>query len=323
MKRARCPPSRWWYCPTAIVHFVVVWRRHGRFVQIMDPATGRRWMHAARFLSELLVHSMPVPVADWREYAASGDFLRPLRAAWRGSASLNKLASCARRLRRIRAGDRSRRLDAGVRTLEALVAVRARSSVGRKAARVLGEFLSNARGDSRSLLVGAGRGRRTISSCARRGAGSRAGAAQTAARPGPSSPELAAALAAAALRPGRGVAALAARRRRIHAAAVTSALALAGARGDLEVVLFRACWMWAASLRSASQRLGAIAAVVVFSLALLLLEIPVTGKPAALRTAARSPACAWRSCGKFRASATATFRAASSPTWPSAAIASI
>ena len=24
-------------------HFSVVWRRHGSFVQIMDPATGRRW----------------------------------------------------------------------------------------------------------------------------------------------------------------------------------------------------------------------------------------------------------------------------------------
>ena len=27
--------------PNGITHFVVVWRRHGRFVQLMDPATGR------------------------------------------------------------------------------------------------------------------------------------------------------------------------------------------------------------------------------------------------------------------------------------------
>ena len=25
-------------------HFVVAWRRHGRLVQVMDPAVGRRWM---------------------------------------------------------------------------------------------------------------------------------------------------------------------------------------------------------------------------------------------------------------------------------------
>ncbi|MGH8567298.1 MAG: cysteine peptidase family C39 domain-containing protein, partial [Gammaproteobacteria bacterium] len=28
--------------PTGFTHFVVVWRRHGRFVQVMDPASGRR-----------------------------------------------------------------------------------------------------------------------------------------------------------------------------------------------------------------------------------------------------------------------------------------
>src|SRR5262245_18007696 len=27
-------------------HFVVVWRKHGPLVQVMDPAVGRRWMSA-------------------------------------------------------------------------------------------------------------------------------------------------------------------------------------------------------------------------------------------------------------------------------------
>src|SRR5688572_27275991 len=27
----------------AALHFVVAWRRHGRWLQVMDPAVGRRW----------------------------------------------------------------------------------------------------------------------------------------------------------------------------------------------------------------------------------------------------------------------------------------
>src|SRR5579864_5718450 len=30
--------------PSGVTHFVVVWRRHGAFVQVMDPGSGRRWM---------------------------------------------------------------------------------------------------------------------------------------------------------------------------------------------------------------------------------------------------------------------------------------
>src|SRR5687767_12354924 len=36
--------------PTGNTHFLVVWRRHGRFVQVMDPAIGRRWPTCQRLL---------------------------------------------------------------------------------------------------------------------------------------------------------------------------------------------------------------------------------------------------------------------------------
>src|SRR5580704_212715 len=65
--------------PNGNTHFLVVWRRHGGFVQLMDPAVGRRWVSAARFLDDLYVHKMPVPAGDWREYAGSEDFIGPLR----------------------------------------------------------------------------------------------------------------------------------------------------------------------------------------------------------------------------------------------------
>ena len=61
-------------------HFVVLWRRSGTRVQVMDPATGRRWLRAAELQAQLLRHDHRVPAADWRAWAGTEDFLRPLRA---------------------------------------------------------------------------------------------------------------------------------------------------------------------------------------------------------------------------------------------------
>src|SRR5689334_14350480 len=35
---------------SGVTHFVVVWRRHGAMLQLMDPGTGRRWITCKRFL---------------------------------------------------------------------------------------------------------------------------------------------------------------------------------------------------------------------------------------------------------------------------------
>jgi ABC-type bacteriocin/lantibiotic exporter with double-glycine peptidase domain len=37
-------------------HFVVVWRKHGNWLQVMDPASGRRWVRVERFVDEMLSH---------------------------------------------------------------------------------------------------------------------------------------------------------------------------------------------------------------------------------------------------------------------------
>jgi ABC-type bacteriocin/lantibiotic exporter with double-glycine peptidase domain len=60
-------------------HFVVVWRRHGRWLQVMDPSIGRRWMSCEKFAEEIFTHEQSVPAAQWREWAATDDFLKPLR----------------------------------------------------------------------------------------------------------------------------------------------------------------------------------------------------------------------------------------------------
>lgn len=65
--------------PSGLTHFVVVWSRHDRFVQVMDPATGRRWSSCQRFLEELYIHAFPVPAEGWRDWASSEEFCAPLR----------------------------------------------------------------------------------------------------------------------------------------------------------------------------------------------------------------------------------------------------
>jgi ATP-binding cassette subfamily B protein len=65
--------------PAGYTHFVLVWRKVGPFFQIMDPASGRRWVRASDFLGTVYVHRHTVPAAGWREWASSDDALRVLR----------------------------------------------------------------------------------------------------------------------------------------------------------------------------------------------------------------------------------------------------
>jgi ATP-binding cassette subfamily B protein len=66
--------------PNGYTHFVVLWRAHGPLVQVMDPATGRRWQTREAFLRSLYAHTMEVPVAAWREWAGSDSFATAMRA---------------------------------------------------------------------------------------------------------------------------------------------------------------------------------------------------------------------------------------------------
>ncbi|HEX8825390.1 MAG TPA: ATP-binding cassette domain-containing protein [Archangium sp.] len=61
------------------LHFVVVWKKRGPFVQIMDPAQGRRWVPMAELLDRLYMHVMPVSAEAFREWAGTEEFLVGLR----------------------------------------------------------------------------------------------------------------------------------------------------------------------------------------------------------------------------------------------------
>lgn len=64
----------------SIYHFIVIWSVVGPMVQIMDPRQGRAWVSKAELMDMLHNHIMPVPAADWREWAATDEFQRPLDA---------------------------------------------------------------------------------------------------------------------------------------------------------------------------------------------------------------------------------------------------
>lgn len=86
--------------PTGLLHFVVVWRRHGRWLQIMDPGVGRRWATCADFAREIHVHRLPIAASDWHEWARSDDtleiFASRLQAVGASSAERNELLQRAK-----------------------------------------------------------------------------------------------------------------------------------------------------------------------------------------------------------------------------------
>ncbi len=64
--------------PSGLMHFVVVWRVAGRFVQVMDPARGRRWIPRAAFLRDVYVHTLAVPEEAVGDWLGSDGFKQPL-----------------------------------------------------------------------------------------------------------------------------------------------------------------------------------------------------------------------------------------------------
>ncbi|MEZ5352361.1 MAG: ATP-binding cassette domain-containing protein [Bryobacteraceae bacterium] len=97
--------------PDGSTHFVIFWRKHGPFIQVMDPGVGRRWVRATALRNDLYIHTQSVPAEDWNEWASGDAFRKPL----------------ARRLVRLGAGadllDRAglARVDAAARMVQSLV----------------------------------------------------------------------------------------------------------------------------------------------------------------------------------------------------------
>ncbi len=285
--------------PTGEAHFSVVWRRHGRLVQVMDPAQGRRWPTCDRLLSELYVHELRVPAADWREWAQTDEFLAPLQRRL-------QLLGLSKRLARgfadeaVTDGDwhALATLDAATRMLDSLV----RSGGirrGRQAGRVLRQFIVGQREDESAdvpiipstywavrqapsgpedepgllvrgaVLVRAGRPDRT----ARPSAPSDED--RHVREPAPLSPELAAALKEPPSRPWAELLRTLRADGMLAPMVILGALMLAASGIVVEALLFRGFLEMGRSLGLGAERLGAITALVIFAAALLALELPI------------------------------------------------
>ncbi|MEM9490749.1 MAG: cysteine peptidase family C39 domain-containing protein, partial [Myxococcota bacterium] len=130
-------------------HFIVVWSVVGRWVQVMDPAQGRRWMSRQALLDQLYTHSAAVPAAAWYSWVSGTEFQSVLDARM---ADLGIAEDDRQQLRGDAAATKDWRgiggLDAAVRMVTALIrtgAVRA----GREARAMVAELAARERaGDS-------------------------------------------------------------------------------------------------------------------------------------------------------------------------------
>lgn len=121
--------------PSGVTHFVVLWRKLGAWVQMMDPAAGRRWIHQRDLRRVLHVHSATIPVEQWYAWACSEAFIGPLSARM---LDLGLSQDTVVELLNQALDDESWRplasLDAATRMLES-IAVQQGAEAGRQAAR--------------------------------------------------------------------------------------------------------------------------------------------------------------------------------------------
>ncbi|HWS89964.1 MAG TPA: ATP-binding cassette domain-containing protein [Pyrinomonadaceae bacterium] len=291
--------------PPNATHFLVAWRRTGRFMQLMDPATGRRWVTASKFLEEVYVHTMPVAAEGWREWASSASFTGALS---KRLAELGVGADQTKRLIDTAVKDEGWRrlaaLDAATRMAESVVRSggigRGRQAAGvveRFAERAAGEgaedwtaipadFWSarpgppDADGEEQVFLRGAVlvhvRGLR---------AGAKVGTVEGAAAAeevvegtrdkAQLPPELAAALEERPARPGLELLRILRADGLFSPLVLIFAVGLAAAGTVAEALMLRGLFDVGRELSLSGQRLGAVGALVVFLLALLVLELPV------------------------------------------------
>ena len=107
--------------PDGATHFVLVWRRHGSLVQVMDPALGRRWISCRQLIQEMYVHRQQVLAEAWREWAVSDEMLAPLRRRLRQLGLAGDASQFIQQATSTPGWQTIARLDAVVRLVHALM----------------------------------------------------------------------------------------------------------------------------------------------------------------------------------------------------------
>jgi ATP-binding cassette subfamily B protein len=281
--------------PNGVSHFVVVWRRHGRWVQIMDPAVGRCWQPISQFLTSLYIHTQTVDAGDWREWAGSEEALPLLRRSLR---SLGLPTGGATKLVDEALADGSWHSLAALHAAAGLAAsmLRARAvSPGAPAARLLATLFAVARAADENAEPVMSERYRPVAAAGpnhpdhlrfrgavlvrvrglRRRPYSATSAAVSAGAGGSLAAELAAAITEPSARPGRDLWRLIRADGLLSPIALAAALFVAASGVVVEAVLFRSLIDVGRDLSLFDQRLAAVAALALFVVALLALEMPI------------------------------------------------
>ena len=271
-------------------HFVVAWRRVGRWLQVMDPASGRQWQDAAQFERQVHTHEHVVPEADWRAWAAGPEFQRPLAGRL---AAIGVAVAEADAMRQQALADPGwfgcGALDAALRLVQGLVSAGALAR-GADASALLRTLLARCRAqpddifsavppaywsvlpDADSVALG-------VLQLRLRGAVLlRIGGPSPAAADTERSPELAAALRERPERPLAHVWALLRAGGRAAPAALAAAIAVAALAVVVEALLLRSVFEVGTLLAGPGQQALALGVLLAFVAALLGLELAVTGQ---------------------------------------------
>ena len=270
-------------------HFVVIWARIGPFVQVMDPASGRLWTTVRALSERIFVHTTAVPAALWRQWAASDEAVGALRRRLRdlGSTDDGKLVAEALR---DKAYNSIAALDAATRAVEAVVKGGGVKR-GRMASALVRSMLEQqlagtvaiprtywsvrpnpdaAGADDALLLTGA---------VLLRFRGWKSGAAPTAERPidlASIAPDLASALSAPDLSPGRALLQLLGQDPLNIPLLVGVGLVLATAGRVAQALMMRAVLDLGRDLATTRQRALAMLVMAAFGAILLLIQIPIS-----------------------------------------------
>ena len=273
--------------PNGLTHFVVIWRVHGRFVQIMDPGMGRRWLTKKQFIEELYLHTQAVPAEAWYGWAASDGFCDPLRQRLvELQIAKSQRESLIQSALEMPGWESLATLDAATRMVETLVHTGGLQP-GQEAGRVLERFFSQALETSveNTAIPHSFWSVRTLPDDQEQllfqGAvlvqviGLQEQSAEELETPEPLSPELAAALAEPASSPERDIWRTLKVDGLLTPMFVLIALAIATIGVTIEALLLKGLLDIGQHLELVQQRISAIEALFIFFFIMLLLEVPM------------------------------------------------
>jgi ATP-binding cassette subfamily B protein len=281
-------------------HFVVVWRKVGAWLQVMDPSIGRRWVSCSKFSEEIFRHRQSAPALQWREWAATEEFLLPLRqrlsmlgASGTASGSLIDrtledtgwftMGALDAAVRLVQSVVTAGGIQPGAHAVKLLTALfeRTRTSTLDIHALLPADYWSAtpdpASIDPASLhLLLNGAVLLRISAPAGATTASRIADQQPAATvAAPLSPELAAALSEKSPHPLRAIWNLLKQDGILAPLALVGAMTIAVGAVLIETLLFRGIFDIAWMLNQSSQRIGAVLALMAFVAVLLAIEVPI------------------------------------------------